>query len=93
MMTCLFHWQIIRQGVNVQVDMIDDDLLVPMAGYQTGGEEDQLLSLEKLRASPELWPEQSESSFSVSLFLVVKSESMAEKVDSMSCTKPRFENM
>ena len=34
--TCLFHWQIIGQGVNVQVDMIDDDLLVPLADYQTG---------------------------------------------------------
>ncbi|XP_076463511.1 protein lin-52 homolog isoform X1 [Babylonia areolata] len=29
-------------------------------GYVTrGGEDDQLLSMEKLRASPELWPEQS----------------------------------
>ncbi|KAK7104563.1 protein lin-52 homolog [Littorina saxatilis] len=27
-------------------------------GYQTGGEDDQLLSMEKLRASPEIWPEQ-----------------------------------
>ena len=41
------------------------DLLDPLAGYQTGGEEDQLLSLEKLRASPELWPEQSKLSFTV----------------------------
>lgn len=55
--------------IHVPVDIvIDHDLLDPLAGYQTGGEEDQLLSLEKLRASPELWPEQSKFSFTDTAF-------------------------
>ena len=68
--------------VCIHVDIvIDYDLLDPLAGYQTGGEEDQLLSLEKLRASPELWPEQSKFySHCLLLLFDLKNKAMGDQI-------------